>query len=350
MEETLNNELITADPNTTRLFHSKTDNEEEKNLLKFDSAMANGSVNDELFDINNDLLSEYNDETINNFLQQQYRNEDSVEYLHFKGHIKLQDGSQNDVVNEKKSPESSRPQTQLVKMETVQRPQTDQRPVPNLNYSHILHNSNILQNIEKQMQSLSTPATGASPLSTTNNLSTLSSLPPIVPKTASYFHSQPKMLQLLQNHSQELKYDLLKQNQFLKDNIINNTNTHKNNPNGGDNNVNNNNNSIHNENKTENIERKNENVAKVIPSSIKTEINKKNQIMPLNHKQDNFKIIWKNISYQVNNPVIESYRLKMKTKQILNNLSGQLSSGQVTAIMGPSGAGKSTFLEILACE
>lgn len=345
MEETINNdETITTDNDSNMPLNSNASNEEEKNLLKFDLSMTNGAVNEELFDINNDLLSElYNDETINNFLQQQYRNEDSEDFLHFRGHIKPEDGNQNETSKQKK-PQLQQTKTQLIKTD---RPQTEQRPIPNPKYSYILQNSNILQNIATQMQLLSTPNISASPVTMTNQSNKMASLPPIVPKTASYLNSQPKLLQSLHNQELYLKnHNSLKQNQF-SDNSNENKSSNTNDDNSNNDSINNN------ANKEGNLKRKQngEIMGKTILPPIKAEINKKNQIMPLKNKQDYFKIIWKNISYRVIKPALESsFRLKMKSKQILNNLSGQLSSGQVTAIMGPSGAGKSTFLEILACE
>lgn len=41
---------------------------------------------------------------------------------------------------------------------------------------------------------------------------------------------------------------------------------------------------------------------------------------------------------------------KYKEKRLLNNLSGILPAGKLTAIMGASGAGKTTLLNVLACR
>ncbi|XP_027195201.2 ATP-binding cassette sub-family G member 4-like [Dermatophagoides pteronyssinus] len=73
-----------------------------------------------------------------------------------------------------------------------------------------------------------------------------------------------------------------------------------------------------------------------------------NQVLPIGNSAKNFNIIWKDIVYSVQQ--FNRATFKMGTRQILNGLSGQIDSGQVTAIMGPSGAGKSTFLEVLACR
>ncbi|XP_054167694.1 ATP-binding cassette sub-family G member 1-like, partial [Oppia nitens] len=53
-------------------------------------------------------------------------------------------------------------------------------------------------------------------------------------------------------------------------------------------------------------------------------------------------IYWKGLSYEL----VDNNKQKAN-KFIINDLNGQLSSGQLTGILGPSGAGKSTFIECL---
>jgi ABC-type multidrug transport system ATPase subunit len=54
----------------------------------------------------------------------------------------------------------------------------------------------------------------------------------------------------------------------------------------------------------------------------------------------NIKIVWRNLSLKnlANN------------KNILNDLDGQVQSGNFLSIMGPSGAGKSSFLGLLTAR
>lgn len=57
-------------------------------------------------------------------------------------------------------------------------------------------------------------------------------------------------------------------------------------------------------------------------------------------KEDEIRSIhfyWKNLSYETG-----------KNKILINNLSGHLQSGCLTAILGPSGSGKTTLFECLA--
>ena len=66
---------------------------------------------------------------------------------------------------------------------------------------------------------------------------------------------------------------------------------------------------------------------------------------PINIDKNNIKKIeneaihfyWKNLSYKT-----------AKNKILVNNLSGHLQSGYLTAILGPSGSGKTTLFECLA--
>ncbi|XP_074597200.1 ATP-binding cassette sub-family G member 1-like [Brevipalpus obovatus] len=57
----------------------------------------------------------------------------------------------------------------------------------------------------------------------------------------------------------------------------------------------------------------------------------------------NIRLVWRNITYQSSSQTSISGR-----RLILSKQNGQISGGQLTAIIGPSGAGKSTLLESLA--
>ena len=54
-------------------------------------------------------------------------------------------------------------------------------------------------------------------------------------------------------------------------------------------------------------------------------------------EDSSIQLYWKNLSYQT-----------PKNKVLINNLSGNLQSGFLTAVLGPSGSGKTTFFECLA--
>jgi ABC-type multidrug transport system ATPase subunit len=63
-----------------------------------------------------------------------------------------------------------------------------------------------------------------------------------------------------------------------------------------------------------------------------------------------FVVTWKNLTYTVGSAQVTagSGNKKKKVKTIFNSLTGQIKSGEMTALMGPSGAGKSTLLECIA--
>lgn len=67
-------------------------------------------------------------------------------------------------------------------------------------------------------------------------------------------------------------------------------------------------------------------------------------------KEKSFVVTWKNLTYTVgsvsSSPSGGSKKKKPKT--IFNSLTGQIKSGELSALMGPSGAGKSTLLECIA--
>lgn len=75
-----------------------------------------------------------------------------------------------------------------------------------------------------------------------------------------------------------------------------------------------------------------------------------NQVLPMEFPKE-FTVLWRNINYKVKSfERTGKWGGKVVDKQILFDLNGHFTSGQVTAIMGPSGAGKSTLLEIIACK
>lgn len=62
-------------------------------------------------------------------------------------------------------------------------------------------------------------------------------------------------------------------------------------------------------------------------------------------------LIWRNVHYCVESTSLFSALNPCRVvnkKNILNGLTGSISTGEITAVIGPSGAGKSSFLEILA--
>lgn len=73
-----------------------------------------------------------------------------------------------------------------------------------------------------------------------------------------------------------------------------------------------------------------------------------------------FEVVWRNLTYFhpesffSSSPKPDNSKTKitmeknLKIKPTLNNISGTIQSGQMTAIIGPSGAGKTTFLNCLA--
>jgi ABC-type multidrug transport system fused ATPase/permease subunit len=67
-------------------------------------------------------------------------------------------------------------------------------------------------------------------------------------------------------------------------------------------------------------------------------------------------ICFRNITYNVlvedteSNQAVLPMMKKQKEKTLLNNLSGVMPAGKLTAIMGASGAGKTTLLNVLACR
>ncbi|RWS26281.1 ABC transporter sub-family G-like protein 1 [Leptotrombidium deliense] len=67
---------------------------------------------------------------------------------------------------------------------------------------------------------------------------------------------------------------------------------------------------------------------------------------------NDFKIIWLNLSYTVTNSWLKRSFLRLQgvhqipsKKMILNEMNGEVRSGEMVAFLGPSGAGKSTLME-----
>jgi ABC-type multidrug transport system fused ATPase/permease subunit len=64
-------------------------------------------------------------------------------------------------------------------------------------------------------------------------------------------------------------------------------------------------------------------------------------------QESHFSLIFEGLSYFVKQPGF-SMPWTSNRKYIFRNISAEIKSGQLTAIMGPSGAGKSTLLDVLA--
>jgi ABC-type multidrug transport system ATPase subunit len=70
--------------------------------------------------------------------------------------------------------------------------------------------------------------------------------------------------------------------------------------------------------------------------------------VPMPSPTDTLKLIWQDVSYSASRGGPLSWVKSAPEKKILNNLSGHLSSGSMTALMGPSGSGKTTLLNCIS--
>jgi len=70
------------------------------------------------------------------------------------------------------------------------------------------------------------------------------------------------------------------------------------------------------------------------------------------HKHGGIGVLWSHLSYFVPAPrsfiSIISRKKPQESLAILDNVSGQVKTGEIMAILGPSGAGKTTFVECLS--
>ena len=74
------------------------------------------------------------------------------------------------------------------------------------------------------------------------------------------------------------------------------------------------------------------------------------QIFPF-EPDSKFELTWSNVSYDITIKKFQkwySWQSTTEVKRILHKLNGEMTGGQMTAMMGPSGAGKSTLLNCLA--
>lgn len=61
-----------------------------------------------------------------------------------------------------------------------------------------------------------------------------------------------------------------------------------------------------------------------------------------------FKIIWRDLSYEIDLNKDKLFSLKSKKRKLLANLNGEFTSSSLIGILGPSGCGKSTLIKCLS--
>ncbi|CAG2164602.1 unnamed protein product [Oppiella nova] len=75
-------------------------------------------------------------------------------------------------------------------------------------------------------------------------------------------------------------------------------------------------------------------------------------MIPIRHTipttDDRLKLYWNGLTYKTSDNKKLISRNKTNVKTIINDLNGEITSGQLTGILGPSGSGKTTLIECLA--
>ncbi|CAG2177777.1 unnamed protein product [Oppiella nova] len=93
-------------------------------------------------------------------------------------------------------------------------------------------------------------------------------------------------------------------------------------------------------------------VAKQNPSRVLECSDEVITMTPIRHTipttDDRLKLYWNGLTYKTSDNKKLISRNKTNVKTIINDLNGEITSGQLTGILGPSGSGKTTLIECLA--